>query len=269
MASYLYFSTRIIKLCAGAILSSSVLLAGGCAHTSNLSGVAADITANIVTGQDTDQEARLQAALDMLAQDGFEGVVAVSRRGQGTIYRGYGQSAAHGVPGEDTQFDMGSITKTITATLVMKLVEQGEITIDTQLKDIFVQVPADKAGITVHQLLTHSAGFVEAVGRDFEELGREDFISRVFESLLQFEPGQEYRYSNVGYSMLAAIIEKRTGKTYQVYLAGVLAEAGIADIGYMDVFDAPRSMLTRKGEDIPTASWGGSVCSGTLLGMAG
>ena len=72
-------------------------------------------------------------------------------------------------------------------------------------------MPADKRAITLHDLLTHTAGLVEGLGGDYEPLSREDMVAGALASKLVSTPGAEYHYSNVGYSLLAAIIEKVSG----------------------------------------------------------
>ncbi len=84
---------------------------------------------------------------------------------------------------------------------------------------MFSGVPADKANITILQLLTHSAGFIEAVGPDEERLTREAFLARAFASKLRAPPGRRYHYSNAaGFSVLAAAIETRSGMSYEQFL---------------------------------------------------
>ncbi|WDI31162.1 serine hydrolase [Hyphococcus flavus] len=192
---------------------------------------------------------------------GFTGIVAVSVNGRPPLYAGFGDNAAaDGRPDKDTLVDIGSITKTITGAAAMKLVDQGKLSMADRLSDFFPNTPEDKARITIHQLLTHSAGFTDAVGDDLEYLSKGDFMIRAMDSSLLFEPGSGYAYSNVGFSLAAAIIEKVAGKSYADFLKDdVLRQAGITKIGYDKTFDARRSLLTQDGRAIDDASWGGSA----------
>src|SRR5262249_6991421 len=76
----------------------------------------------------------------------------------------------------------------------------------------------DKTGITLHHLLTHSAGFVASLGPDYQQIGRDDFMRLALKSKLRSKPGERYHYSNVGFSLLGAIIEIVTGQSYERYL---------------------------------------------------
>ncbi|UCE04600.1 MAG: beta-lactamase family protein, partial [bacterium] len=82
----------------------------------------------------------------------------------------------------------------------------------------FDNVPDDKKEITLHHLLTHTAGFPGAIGGDFQPVLRDEFIKLAMETKLHRKPGELYEYSNVGYSLLGAIIEIVTGKTYEAFL---------------------------------------------------
>ena len=82
----------------------------------------------------------------------------------------------------------------------------------------FNNLPDDKKQITLHQLLTHSAGFQEYPGRDFDPVSKETYFKTVFSSDLEFNPGARYKYSNVGYSILSAIIERVSTIDYESFL---------------------------------------------------
>jgi CubicO group peptidase (beta-lactamase class C family) len=215
-------------------------------------------------------DARLGAAFDDLERGKFPVVVAVSHDGAPAVVREFGVVHDDGVAAEQTLVDMGSITKTVTGVAVSKLVEQEKVRLDETLAEIFSDVPADKAAITVEQLLTHSGGFADSIGDDFEELSRNEFLRKAFGSELVEAPGTRYAYSNVGYSILAAIIEVRSGRIYEEYLrAEVLAPAGLDGIGYLSVYDEARSLRSSNGESIRAASWGGHNPSWHLIGNGG
>ena len=216
-------------------------------------------------------QGRIEAAAAELESKGFEGVIAVAIGDEEPVIFGMGaNAAASGVPDGNTQVDTGSITKTITAAAVMKLVDEGKITTTDTIGDYFDNAPAVKAPITLHQLLTHSAGLIDAVGSDLEMLGCDEFLERAFAATLLFEPGDDYSYSNVGYSVLAAIIEDVSGKSYEAFLKeDLLAETGLKTFGYRSVFNAERSLLAENGSDVDAASWGGQAPSWALIGNGG
>ena len=93
-------------------------------------------------------------------------------------------------------------------------------------------VPPDKAAITVQQLLTHTAGLVDALGGDYEPLTRRQLVADALASPLRSPPGSAYHYSNVGYSLLAAIVQEASGMGYERFLARHLfAPAGMTQTG--------------------------------------
>ena len=118
----------------------------------------------------------------------------------------------------NTLYSIGSITKPFTATAILLLMERGLIDPKDSITKYFKEVPDDKQGITLHQLLTHSAGLSGAIGDDYEIIRAEDFQKQVWDTPLLFAPGQGYSYSNVGYSLLGMIIEKVSGENYSDFL---------------------------------------------------
>jgi CubicO group peptidase (beta-lactamase class C family) len=82
--------------------------------------------------------------------------------------------------------------------------------------------------------LTHSAGLVDELGDDYKPITRTDFIDLAMKSKLRSKPGEKYHYSNVGFSLLGAIIEIVTGQSYEKYLhAELFVPAGMTKTGYV------------------------------------
>lgn len=168
-------------------------------------------------------------------KEGFRGAVLVAQGGKIILEHGYGVAdpTKNRPVKADTVFSTGSITKQFTAAAILVLEQEGKLSVDDPITDYFTDVPQDKQGIVLHHLLTHTAGFDQAIGGDREKIGRDDFIRRALESALLFEPGSKYEYSNVGYSLLAAIVEKTSGEGYESFLRKRLFEpAGMKDTGY-------------------------------------
>ena len=246
------------------IVASFALLAAAC-HLVTPEGNTASADAKPAPFED-----RLQAAFAELERSGVTALVAVSHQGGPVVIREFGAAKNDTVPGGRTQVDINSITKTVTGVAFLKLAAQGKVKFDERLGEIFPNVPQDKADITVHHLLTHSAGLVDSVGPDPERLSKEEFLLRTFASRLLSAPGKKYRYSNVGFSVLAAILELRSGKSYEAYLReDVLRGLGLEDTGYMAVYDEARSLRTEKGLPILQASWGGHEPYWNLIGNGG
>ncbi|MBE7386226.1 MAG: beta-lactamase family protein [Leptolyngbya sp. SIO1E4] len=213
---------------------------------------------------------RLAVALAEIEAQDLNVIIAISHHDGPTQYWEFGTPAADTVPPELTLVDINSITKTVTGVMAAKLVQQGNVRFDETLSDIFDNVPADKAEITLHQLLTHSAGFRESVGPDPEPINKREFLARAFESPLESPPGETYQYSNTGYGIVAAIIEVRSGKSYESYLLeDVIAELGLENTGYSAVYDETRSLRTQRGKTIAQASWGHDEPYWNLIGNGG
>jgi len=179
---------------------------------------------------------RIDAYLDSLVPTGFSGVAAVASAEGPILIAGYGLADdSTGAPvTPETVFGIGSITKQFTAAAILRLEMDSLVSVRDSIGRYFDGVPPDKASITLHHLLTHSAGFPGAIGDDYEEIGRSDFVARALETDLEFEPGSGYAYSNVGYSLLAAVVETVSGESYEAYLRRVLFEpAGMYRTGYV------------------------------------
>lgn len=176
--------------------------------------------------------------LKLAADKNFSGGLLIVKEGKKIFSQGYGwANKDKKIPFTSrTLASIGSITKAFTATAIMKLVEQNKLSLNDKLKKFFPSVPADKADITIHQLLTHSSGFHEFLkqdGGDYEKINTEEFLKRAFAEPLAFKPGEMAAYTNVGYSILGIIIEKISGTDYEQYLKTNLFEPlGIKNIGY-------------------------------------
>ncbi len=174
--------------------------------------------------------------LSTIEHQGFHGAVLVVQEGKNIISEGFGLSDIDkNIPNTDsTIFDIGSITKQFTAAGILKLEMNGKLSVEDLMSKYFDDVPDDKKDITLHHLLTHSAGFPGGIGDDYEDISTEDFISRALNTPLRFTPGSDYNYSNVGYSLLAIIIEKVSGQSYENFLReNLFLPAGMESTGYL------------------------------------
>ena len=170
-------------------------------------------------------------------RNGFSGAVLVAKNGEKIIHKGYGWAVREQkIPVTTrTVFDIGSISKSFTATAVMKLEQEGKLKVTDLIIWFFDNVPDDKKAITVHHLLTHSAGLGEYhdTKGDFEEMTREEAVQHIFNQKLKFKPGEDYAYSNSGFTLLAVIAEKVSGQPFKKFLRKQIFEpAGMSSTGF-------------------------------------
>lgn len=197
--------------------------------------------------------AGLGARVEALESQGGSGFVRVTRGDELLFERGFGLADREAKRAWDarTLTTLGSITKPLTATLIMKLVEEGKLAVEDRIAKHLEGVPEDKRAITLAHLLTHSSGLFELSREvpDHEWIAREDFLATVFEAPLEFAPGERYEYSNTGYSVLAAVVEKVTGESFDAALrARVLAPGGARESGYLrSGFERERLAIGYRG----------------------
>ena len=163
-------------------------------------------------------------------------MVRVDKDGATILEKGYGLANRE----ERRPFDpstvvqIGSNTKDFTMVALLQLQERGRIDMRDSLSKYFPNAPADKRNITLAQLANHRAGFPIGLGGDFEPLSREQFLDAAFKRPLMFAPGAREQYSNTGYAILAAVIEKVSGVTYDEYLRdNILKPLGLKNTGFL------------------------------------
>ncbi|MDM9631491.1 serine hydrolase domain-containing protein [Robiginitalea aurantiaca] len=155
----------------------------------------------------------------------FSGCILITKNDETIFENCYGfATQSFKVPNEiNTRFKIGSVSKQFTAAAILILEQEGLLhTTDTLSK--FFPDHSNAERMTIQQLLTHTAGIADIYTvPNFNKLSGEkktisDLTKLVLDSELQFESGTQYEYSNGGYAILAQIIEKLSGSTYQDYL---------------------------------------------------
>jgi CubicO group peptidase (beta-lactamase class C family) len=181
-----------------------------------------------------------------VANKQFNGSVLVAEKGQVIFRKGYGMANMEwNIPNApDTKFRLGSITKQFTAMLIMQLVEKSKLKLAGKVTEYLPDYPkATGDKITIHHLLTHTSGipnytsfpgFFQTKSRD--PYKPDAFLKTFADMPLDFEPGTKFSYSNSGYFLLGAIIEKVTGQSYaDVLTENILTPIQLKDTGY-DLF---------------------------------
>jgi len=181
--------------------------------------------------------ARAAQYLSRLAPFGFSGAVLVAQDGRVVLQKGYGLANRESRTPytADTISTIGSITKMFTAAAILKLEMQGQLHVEDPIAKYLPDVPSDKSAITIHQLLTHTAGLrADYGGRDSDPVSRDDLVKLVLTTPLASAPGARHEYSNEGYSLLGAIVERVSRQSYEQYLReNILKPAGMNDTGYV------------------------------------
>ena len=142
---------------------------------------------------------------------------------------GYADIEKHKKNTEKSIFSIASVTKPLTAVGIMKLIEDGKLTLETPINTYFPNfIPDFSKDITIRHLLNHSSGMQANIGRiDNEgnglmpqenEITLDELLEKFKDTKLNFEPGKGYEYNNFGYSLLAYIIENVSKQSYADYM---------------------------------------------------
>ena len=202
------------------------------------------------TGSLADLEGTLQARLDQLAADtGVVGAVVAVQQGDKTVSAATGVANARtGQPvTTDTIFQIGSISKVYTATLVMQLVDEGLVDLDTPVASYLPGFTiADKTAadtITIRQLLSHTSGMD---GDVFDDFGRGDdcvekYVAGMSTLAQTSPPGAFFSYCNSGYVLLGRLIEQLRGMSWDAALQKHL----LGPLGLKDTVTLPDEAILR------------------------
>ena len=159
--------------------------------------------------------------------DRFAGAVLVVKDGKPVLSEAYGfADREHQTPNTiNTRFRIGSMNKMFTAVATLQLVQAAKLGLNDPIGKYLTDYPnKDVASkVTIHHLLTHTGGTGDIFGPEFEahrlELrSPQDYLKLYGQRDLKFEPGSRWEYSNYGFILLGAIIEKVSGQSYYDYV---------------------------------------------------
>ena len=171
----------------------------------------------------------VQQYLDSLARaDAFAGTVLIARGIENIFRQAYGYASREfQVPNKiDTKFNLGSINKIFTKIAIAQLIQSGKLSFETRLGEIFPDYPNKdaKEKVTVQQLLNMTSGIGDFFNERFDSIPKNhlrsnnDYLPLFADKPLLFEPGSRRQYSNGGYVVLGAIVEKVSGQDYYEYI---------------------------------------------------
>ncbi len=224
--------------------------------------------------------------------------IIITRDGETLFRHAYGMAdMERGVPLQpDAIFRLGSLTKQFTAVAVMMLAEQRKLSVKDDITKFLPDYPTQGKTITIEHLLTHTSGVKSytAMAKFNEIMASDATVEQMIDLFknepLEFEPGSRFAYSNSGYFLLGAIIERASGQSYASFLAhqifeplgmtrtayeGHEREAGQRAVGYSRMKKPSAISMTRPHaagalestvDDL--AKWDAAISSGKLLDAA-
>lgn len=208
--------------------------------------------------------------------------LAVSRGGEVVEQAAGLLSTATGVPATtDAVFQVGSVTKVLTATLVLQLVEEGAVELDlplrTWLPELVLGDPDAAARITVRQLLSHTSGFE---GDVFTDTGKGDecierYVGELADVPQLFPPGTMFSYNNAGFCLLGRLVEVVRGRPYDACLRDHLLDPLGTTHAACDPYEAVLHRaavghVDTGGRLAPTTTWAlarSNAPAGSMLAM--
>jgi D-alanyl-D-alanine carboxypeptidase len=187
----------------------------------------------------------ISATRQKLARDtesgGFAGAALIAHNGKSIFAQAYGLAdREHKIPNTlKTRFRIGSMNKMFTAVAVLQLAQQGKLGLDDPLDRYLPDYPNRDVAtkVTIRHLLTHTGGTGDIFGPEFDAHRPElrtlqDYVKLYGNRGLSFEPGSQWEYSNYGFILLGAIVEKVSGESYYDYVREhVYVPAGMTSTG--------------------------------------
>ncbi|HMO79958.1 MAG TPA: serine hydrolase domain-containing protein [Pyrinomonadaceae bacterium] len=170
----------------------------------------------------------------------------------------------------DTVFEIGSVSKQMTAAGIMLLVQDGKVRLDERISAYLPNTPDTWKDVTVRHLLTHTSGIKSYTGLSGFELSRrltmEQFIKQLSEHPLEFTPGERNIYSNSGYNLLAYIIQTQSGKPFMDFMRErIFLPLGMTRTGDRD----PRYIIKKRAAGYEWRENGLSGRDGSLTDLMG
>jgi len=203
---------------------------------------------------------------DQAAAGSFSGVVLVAKDDKPVFSKAYGAANREkNVSNKtDTKFNLGSINKTFTRVAIGQLVKAGKLSFDDKLGKYLPDYPNRDARekVTIRHLVTMRSGVGDFFGEKFIQTPKDklrkngDFIPLFADQPLAFEPGTSQQYSNGGYILLGAIIEKVTGQSYYEYVReNIFKVAGMTVTDSFEMDNLPENTASGYTRRNPKGEW--------------
>ncbi len=198
---------------------------------------------------------------DLAAERDFHGVVRLDRHGVVELEAAYGLAdRAHAIPMTPaTQLGMASGSKTFTALVVMRLVEEGKLELSTTAREVLgTDLPLIADDVTIEHLLAHRSGIGDYLDEDTMDsedypmpvpvqrlVTTEDFLPILDGHPTKFPAGERFSYCNGGYVVLALLAERVGGRSYHDLVRElVIGPAGLTHTDFIRTDSLPGSVAT-------------------------
>lgn len=186
------------------------------------------------------------------------GSISIFRNGSEVYHKDFGQQLLSNVSyNKNTGYQIGSISKLITATMLLQLVEKGQLSLTDPLSKFYPEIPGARK-ITIQHMLNHTSGLGDYVGKAENNwlfgkpVGDAAIIEAIKKQDVHFTPGEKVRYSNSAYFLLARILEKIHKKPYhQVLKENILAKIPMPNT--FSVLDNPKNIF--KSYEFKNTAW--------------
>jgi CubicO group peptidase (beta-lactamase class C family) len=216
-------------------------------------------------------------------QTSFSGVILLAHNGQPVIEKACGlANRADSIPNTmKTRFAMASGCKLFTALAICRLVEKGQLTFQTFLKDCLdISFPHIHPEITIHHLLTHSSGipdYWDEENQEYEELWYErpmyrivtpaDFLPLFREKKMRFSPGEKFLYTDAGFILLGLVVEQISGMRFIEYIQeNIFTLCRMEQSGYFETDRLPSKTAYGYVENKDDHSWKTNIFSIPIVG---
>jgi CubicO group peptidase (beta-lactamase class C family) len=179
----------------------------------------------------------------------FTGSVLIAQDGKVLLSKGYGLAdRAQGIANTpQTRFHLGSMSKQFTAMAILILQSQGKLSVHNPICSYIADCPAEWRDITIHHLLTHTSGLSSEPSQRLYSILETAashptmpsdpayFLGLARELPLDARPGEQYAYNNIGYVLLAHVIEQVCGQSFAAFLEqAIFTPLNMRNTGYED-----------------------------------
>ncbi len=223
---------------------------------------------------------KIEASLQNAVSTGFSGSVLISQNNTILMKKGFGLADRENniSNSENTIFEVASVTKLFTVVAILQLAEKGKLSLDDYVNEYVGPFSSQKDAATIDHLLLNTAGLVPK-GYQLDYTSKPGFLKSVKDAPMESIPGEKYRYTNAGYILLAAIIEKASNTSYENYLKSNIFEPlglrhtffgfeGTTDLGTIAKGYFGNTVDSLKSHTTPDYVWANRGPSGILSNVS-